>query len=251
MGLWLVKICDLIAKHMKIFVFFFFGKWPRYVSIYSGIIPNILHSWNKQECVWHHVFVKRLQRHFNCNFSYSKTQHRKPITLKALKMKNTQTQNMKMTGVCSRVMFCVCDFMQWLNVHRTQASHAMCLLASKQRAISFCGLNPNRCLSQYPAVLVRSHMAFLYLFGSLLTMFDCLKFFFFLLFLKEKLEHPPPLQRAFEMKPFGQHLQRTRTFFSSRPPHSPSLSLYPSFRQRESGLDGTEESWVAMFSVRP
>ena len=65
--------------------------------------------------------------------------------------------------------------MQWLNVHRTQASHAMCLLASKQRAISFCGLNQNRCLSRYPAVLVRSHMAFLYSFSSWLTMFDCLK----------------------------------------------------------------------------
>ena len=47
---------------LKVFIFFF-GKLPRYVSIYSGsdlsdIIPNILHCWNKQERVWHHVFIK-------------------------------------------------------------------------------------------------------------------------------------------------------------------------------------------------
>ncbi len=80
--------------------------------------------------------------------------------------------------------------MQWLNVYQTQTGHAMCLLASKQRAISFCGLNQNHCLSQYPAVLVHSHMAFLYLISLWLTMFDCLKFSSFFFLFEGKLEPP-------------------------------------------------------------
>lgn len=52
-----------------------------------------------------------------------------------------------MTGVCLRPI-CV-----YMSVHVCQ-TQTVCLLANKQHAISFCGLNQNHCLSQYPAVLV-------------------------------------------------------------------------------------------------
>lgn len=124
--------------------------------------------------------------------------------------------------------------MQWLNVHRTQASHAMCLLASKQRAISFCGLNQNRCLSQYPAVLVRSHMAFLYSFSSWLTMFDCLKcpcFFFFSFWRKSW--SPPPSESLWDEAVWTALTENQSCFLfpSTSLSLSLTISLFPSARE--------------------
>lgn len=169
----------------------------------------VLYKWNNIWATWSSRRQSKTQA--DCTENVESTEHSVYMCRDRCET-STECENDRSVFEGNIRCQCVSQSMQWLNVYQTQTGHAMCLLASKQRAISFCGLNQNHCLSQYPAVLVHSHMAFLYSFSLWLTMFDCLKLSSFFFFLRETLS---PLQRAFEMKPFGQQFERTRTVFKA------------------------------------